>query len=179
MSEAFIGEIRIFAGNYAPRGWMFCQGQLIPISQNDALFALIGTTYGGDGQNTFGLPDMRGRIPRHQGTGPGLNTTVIGEKYGVESVTLTPNQLPAHTHALGGKSATNSASPNATHQSPVGRTLASSTIKAYSSVAPTVTLNAAAVQSAGNATPTAHSNMMPTLCLHYIICVEGIFPTRN
>src|SRR5438552_9926027 len=98
MSQPYVGEIRMFGGNFAPAGWAFCQGQIIPISQNDTLFNLIGTTYGGDGQETFGLPDLQGRVPVHNGTGPGLSTYVIGEKSGVESVTLTTNQIPIHSH---------------------------------------------------------------------------------
>src|SRR5215210_7844851 len=99
MSEGFIGEIRIFAGNFAPAGWAFCDGQLMPISENDALFVLLGTTYGGDGQSTFALPDLRGRSPQHQGTRPGGSAYILGEQGGVESVTLTINQIPTHNHA--------------------------------------------------------------------------------
>src|SRR5512141_2176538 len=99
MSNPFIGEIRIFGGNFAPAGWAFCSGQLMPISENDALFNLIGTTYGGDGQNTFALPNLQGRLPMHTGTGAGLSTRMIGESGGVETVTLTSQQIPTHSHA--------------------------------------------------------------------------------
>ncbi|MBD3756388.1 MAG: phage tail protein, partial [Gammaproteobacteria bacterium] len=98
MSEPFVGEIRMFAGNFAPRGWAFCDGQLLAVSQNDALFSLLGTIYGGDGRTTFGLPDMRGRIPVHQGSGPGLSPRRLGSKSGAETETLTVNQMPSHTH---------------------------------------------------------------------------------
>src|SRR5512135_3630836 len=98
MSSPYIGEIRLFGGNFAPVGWAFCDGALVPISENDALFNLIGTTYGGDGQLTFALPDLRGRLPMHMGTGPGLSPRTIGEQGGVETVTLTANQIPAHSH---------------------------------------------------------------------------------
>src|SRR3954468_21133588 len=100
MADPYIGEIRMFGGNFAPAGWAFCSGQLIPISENDTLFNLIGTTYGGDGQSTFALPDLRGRVPIHMGTGPGLSTHIIGEAAGVESVTLLTQNMPPHTHAM-------------------------------------------------------------------------------
>src|SRR5438552_10310906 len=100
MGQPFVGEIRIFAGNFAPAGWMICDGQLLPISENDTLFNLIGTTYGGDGQETFALPDLQGRFPLHQGQGPGISQNyIIGEEAGVETVTLTNQQIPAHNHA--------------------------------------------------------------------------------
>src|SRR5437870_1250464 len=98
MGEPYVGEIRLFAGNFPPNGWMFCEGQLLPISENEVLFQLIGTTYGGDGQSTFALPDLRGRVPIHQGTGSGLSTYILGENGGVEEVTLTTQQIPIHTH---------------------------------------------------------------------------------
>src|SRR3954467_11489988 len=100
MAQPYVGEIRMFAGSFAPAGWAFCAGQLMPISENDVLFTLIGTTYGGDGQETFGLPDLQGRVPLHQGTGPTGTTYVIGEKAGVEAVTLTMQQIPVHNHAF-------------------------------------------------------------------------------
>src|SRR5512134_3759257 len=102
MAQPYVGEIRMFAGNFAPAGWMFCEGQLLPISENETLFALIGTTYGGDGQETFGLPNLQGRVPIHQGQGPGLSGYLIGEAGGVEGVTLTANQIPIHSHPLTG-----------------------------------------------------------------------------
>ena len=102
MSEPFVGEIRMFAGNFAPRGWAFCDGQLLAVSQNDALFSLLGTIYGGDGRTTFGLPDLRGRVPIHAGSGPGLSPRRLGAKAGAENVTLTVNQLPSHSHRLSG-----------------------------------------------------------------------------
>ncbi|HZD04287.1 MAG TPA: tail fiber protein, partial [Longimicrobiales bacterium] len=122
MSEPFVGEIRMFAGNFAPRGWAFCDGQLLAVSQNDALFSLLGTIYGGDGRTTFGLPDCRGRIPLHAGSGPGLTPRALGSKGGAGKVTLTVNQLPSHTHPLQG-STDNGLDPN-----PGGNLLASSTV---------------------------------------------------
>src|SRR3979490_2969928 len=105
MAQPYVGEIRMFAGNFAPAGWMVCEGQLLPISENETLFTLIGTTYGGDGQSTFALPDLRGRVPVHQGQGPGLGNFIIGKTDGVEQVTLTAQQVPAHTHAFAASSA--------------------------------------------------------------------------
>lgn len=173
MSEPFIGEIRMFAGNFAPLGWAFCEGQLLLISENDALFQLIGTTYGGDGQTTFALPDLRGRIPIHMGQGAGLSNRSIGESSGTEAETLTVNQLPVHSHTFVGTSSTASAT------SPVGAVVASPTaIDLYRPTAvPGAGLapNALAVQ--GGSQP--HENMQPYLCVSFIIALEGIYPTQN
>jgi len=172
MAEPFVGEIRMFAGNFAPRGWAFCSGQLLAVSQNDALFSLFGTLYGGDGRTTFGLPDLRGRIPIHAGQGPGLSPRSLGSKSGVEKVTLTTNQLPSHTHPVKG---TNDAG-NSTE--PAGRLPASSTtISLYASVAPTVDFNAAAVPGVGGSG--SHSNLMPFLCINFIVALFGIYPSRH
>ena len=172
MSTPFIGEIRLFAGNFAPRGYAVCFGQLLPISQYDALFALIGTTYGGDGQTTFALPDLQGRVPVHQGQGLGLTSYIMGERYGTETVTLTSGQLPVHSHAQ-------QASANAVNAgSGPSAVLGTSTTTAfYGSGAPQVTMAAAAVDAAGGGQP--HNNMAPYLGLNFIIAVEGIFPARN
>ncbi len=172
MSEPFVGEIRMFAGNFAPRGWAYCDGQLLAISQNDALFSLLGTIYGGDGRTSFGLPDLRGRIPVHAGTGPGLSNRRLGAKSGVENVTLTTNQLPSHTHPIKGTNdAANSTEPanNLPGQS--------NTVDLYVSTAPTVDFNSAAVPGVGGSG--SHNNLMPYLCIHFIIALSGIYPSRN
>lgn len=170
MSEPFLGEIRLFAGNFAPRGWAFCDGQLMSISQNTALFSLIGTTYGGDGVSNFSLPDLRGRAPVHQG--PGF---VLGQKDGSESVTLLALQAPAHTHAAQGAGASNAATPigNFWSTDPGGN------IAAYSKVPPppSAQMSAAAFGSAGGGQP--HENMQPFLTIGYIIALEGIFPSQS
>jgi microcystin-dependent protein len=167
----FIGEVRMFAGNFAPAGWMFCEGQLVPISENDALFALIGTTYGGDGQETFALPDLRGRIPVHMGTGPS-GTYQLGENGGVEQVTLTTQQIPVHTHTL-------LATTNPGQQSsPIGLTLANTTgTDIYSGDTPVGQMSNQAIVPVGGSQP--HDNMQPFLCISYIISLFGVFPPQN
>src|SRR5258708_37540143 len=167
MSEPFIGEIRLFGGNFAPTGWMFCEGQSLPISENDALFNLIGTTYGGDGQTTFSLPDLRSRIPIHQGGG-----FRQGESGGVETVTLPDSQTPAHAHALLGSGSA------ATSAVPAGAALAGTTgvtITAYGTDAPLVTLASPSGSPAGGSQP--HANLQPYLCVNFIISLFGIFPS--
>jgi microcystin-dependent protein len=180
--QSFIGEIQIFAGNFAPAGWAICDGSLLPISENDALFALIGTTYGGDGQNTFALPDLRGRIPVHQGQGPGLSSYVIGQMSGTETVTLTTNQLPSHAHletltlpvssALGDKD-----TPENNYF-----TVNPSRASEFSSNASNA-LMAPALNISGNSDPAGgnqtHENRMPYLVVNYIISLYGIFPSQN
>ena len=172
MSEPFVGEIRMFAGNFAPRGWAFCDGQLLAVSQNDALFSLLGTIYGGDGRTTFGLPDVRGRVPIHQGSGPGLSQRRLGSKGGAEHVTLTSNQLPSHSHALmanrkGGE-----------ETNPGNGVPAITSNDAYSNdPAIDATFNASAVSNSGGSRE--HSNLMPTLCIHFIIALVGIYPSRH
>ena len=172
MSEPFVGEIRMFAGNFAPRGWAFCDGQLLAVSQNDALFSLFGTIYGGDGRTTFGLPDLRGRVPIHAGQGPGLSNRRLGAKSGAEKVTLTTNQLPSHTHPVKG---TNDAADAA---EPAGKLPASSTaIDLYVNTAPTVDFHTDAVPRVGGGG--SHSNLMPFLCIHFIVALFGIYPSRQ
>lgn len=173
MSQPFIGEIRMFGGSFAPVGWNFCDGSLLPISENDALFNLIGTTYGGDGQNTFGVPDLRGRIPVHAGQGPGISQNyVLGQMAGVETVTLTTNQMPVHNHAMQASTAT------ATNPSPDGNILAASpTISPYVLDVAGPQLVGTAVQNAGGNQP--HENMMPFLCVSFIISLFGIFPSQT
>jgi microcystin-dependent protein len=169
MSEPYLGEIRMFGGNYAPLGWAFCNGQLLPISQNDALFSLIGTTYGGDGQTTFALPDLRGRVPIHQGT-----ANPIGSAAGSETVTLTQSQMPQHTHAALGSGSEVEGS------SPAGSVFAAGTdTPFYAPFNPSkaVAMSAAVVGSSGGSQP--HENMQPYLCVSFIIALEGIFPSQG
>jgi len=172
MSTPYIGEIRLFAGNFAPVGWAFCKGQLLAIDQADVLFQLIGTTYGGDGQQTFALPDLRGRLPVHQGQGSGTGNHTIGETGGTETVTLTVAQIPAHSHMLVGSGAAASAG------NPAGAMLAATTVNSYDSTGTAaVTMAGSALGSAGGNQP--HENMAPTLTLNYIISLFGIFPTQT
>ena len=172
MSDPFIGEIRMFAGNFAPRGWAFCDGQLLAVSQNDALFSLLGTIYGGDGRTTFGLPDLRGRIPVHAGTGPGLSLRRLGEKSGTETVTVTTAQLPAHTHPLQGTGQF-ADTPNPAMLAPAKST----TADVYINEAPSVNLSSSAVTSTGGSQ--SHTNLMPFLCISFIIALVGIYPSRS
>lgn len=171
MSEPFVGEIRMFAGNFAPRGWAFCDGQLLAVSQNDALFSLLGTIYGGDGRTTFGLPDLRGRIPLHAGHGPGLSERRLGSKAGAEQVTVTVNQLPSHTHPW--QASTDLASSRDT----AGAVLAQSVPDIYTSRRAEIPLNASTVGNTGGSR--SHTNVMPFLCVHFIIALFGIYPSRQ
>lgn len=172
MSEPFVGEIRMFAGNFAPRGWAFCDGQLLAVSQNDALFSLLGTVYGGDGRTTFGLPDLRGRIPVHAGTGTGLSPRRLGAQGGAEEVTLTVNQLPSHTHTL------QATTTVANETNPSGRVTAQTgTFDLYQTGAPSAGMNAGAITSVGGSR--SHTNLMPFLCIHFIIALFGIYPSRH
>lgn len=174
MSQPFIGEVRIFAGNFAPVSWAFCDGALLSISEYETLFNLIGTTYGGDGVTTFALPDLRGRVPMHQGTGPGLSTRVIGEQQGTETVTLQPQQMPTHSHPA------IASSLDGTSASPAGTVWAAGAggARAYATAATgVVNLAGAAVANAGNGQP--HENMQPFLAVNYIISLFGIFPSRS
>lgn len=167
MGQPYVGEIRMFAGNFAPAGWNFCDGTILPISENETLFNLIGTTYGGDGQSTFGLPDLRGRLALHQGNG-----YTLAETGGVEEVTLSINQIPAHSHPMLG------ASGNGAQSNPKNNVLASSTlVKLYSGEAADTAMAASSITSIGGNQP--HSNMQPYLCLNYIISLFGIFPSQN
>jgi len=174
MGEPFIGEIRMFGASFPPAGWAFCDGALIPISENDALFTLIGTTYGGDGQETFALPDLQGRVPMHAGTNQGNGITYqLGEKAGVESVTLTLQQIPLHNHQAMCRNVDNNAG---TPQNTVwAKNQTNQTI--YSTVAPATNMNAAALSQAGGSQP--HENMMPFLVISFIISLFGVFPTQN
>ncbi|AGC41676.1 phage tail collar domain-containing protein [Myxococcus stipitatus DSM 14675] len=174
MSDQFIGEIRIFAGNFAPQGWALCEGQILSIAQNQALFAILGTTYGGNGQTTFALPDLRGRYPMQSGQGPGLSPRALGEQGGVETVTLISTQMPAHTHSL------NVSSQDGDTETPVGTVLAAdteATATNYRSAPIDGTMNPMAIGIAGGSQP--HQNMCPFLVLNFIIALEGVFPSRG
>ena len=172
MSQPFMGTIALAGFSFAPAGWALCNGQLMSISQNSALFSLLGTTYGGDGVNTFGLPDLRGRALIHQGTGPGLSNYVMGQMSGTESVTLTTGNIPAHTHTWPASTAA------ATGRLPVGNVLGAASVNAYQSAAPAAALAPATIGTAtGSSVP--HENMMPYQTVNYIIALQGIFPSRN
>jgi microcystin-dependent protein len=168
MAEPFIGEIKMFGGNYAIRGWAFCNGALLAISQNDALFSLFGTTYGGDGQTTFGLPDLRGRVPLHVGSG-----FTLGQMGGSETVTLTQQQIPLHTHAMGAVAAASSPTPT---NNVLGGTSGTNMLFISSSDAP-ANLAPNSVQPSGGNQP--HDNMMPFLVISFLVALEGIYPTQN
>ncbi|MEQ1920906.1 MAG: tail fiber protein [Pyrinomonadaceae bacterium] len=168
MAQPYVGEIRMFAGNFAPAGWMFCEGQLLPISENETLFQLIGTTYGGDGQATFGLPDLRGRLPIHFGAGGG-GTYQLAETGGVESVTLTVQQIPAHGHTM---FASNDVP---TQSNPASNVTGQAAAKLYRNGNPSVTLSPQMVGSVGGSQP--HTNFQPYLCVDFIISLFGIFPS--
>jgi microcystin-dependent protein len=167
MAQPYVGEIRMFAGNFAPAGWQFCEGQLLPISENETLFQLIGTTYGGDGQSTFALPDLRGRLPIHQGNG-----FILAETGGAEEITLTVSQTPAHSHPL-------LASPDFAQESnPQGKVYArAASVDAYllTPTGPYTSMNPSLIASVGGSQP--HSNFQPYLCVDFIISLFGIFPS--
>jgi microcystin-dependent protein len=167
--EPLMGQIILFAGTYAPKGWAMCDGQLLSIAQNSALFSLLGTTYGGDGRTTFALPDLRGRVPMHPGQGPGLSPRDLGQQGGLEDVTLTQNQIPGHTHAL------NTNDVAATDRSPTGNMLAQATTYAGTSRTPAA-MSGAAIGMTGGSQP--HDNVQPFTCINFIIATEGVYPAR-
>jgi microcystin-dependent protein len=171
MAQPYVGEIRMFGGNFAPAGWMFCEGQLLPISENETLFQLIGTTYGGDGQETFALPDLRGRIPIHQGKGPDGTTYTLADTGGTETVTLTTQQIPQHTHPLIASTQTG------TDKSPSGRITdqTSGGVQIYIEESPDQPMAPNAIQPQGGSQP--HDNFQPYLCVDFIISLFGIFPS--
>lgn len=172
MSSPFVAEIRIFAGNFAPTGWATCDGQILPISQNTALFSLLGTTYGGDGKTTFALPDLQGRAPMHPGQGPGLTDRFLGESSGSSTVTLIESEIPAHTHT------TRVAGTLANSTQPTGRSPARSNgASIYRTADNLVAMGPGALAPAGGSLP--HSNMQPYLTLTFIIALQGIFPPRG
>ena len=175
MASPFVAEIRIFAGNFAPKGWAFCNGQLLPISQNTALFSLLGTTYGGDGRSNFGLPNLQGSVPLQAGQGPGLSLRDLGETGGETAVTLLTTELPAHSHSLSASSAAGDAG------TPAANALAEAKkqkfgVNAYASGAGTSPLGPTLNPNGGNQ---AHNNMPPYLVLTFIIALQGVFPPRS
>jgi microcystin-dependent protein len=176
MSEPFLGEIRMFAGNFAPKGWAFCNGQVLSIAQNTALFSILGTTYGGNGQTTFALPELQGRVPMHWGQGPGLTPRTLGESSGSESVTLVSTQIPAHTHSL------SASSTQGDQPSPDGNVPAVTVdtngqlLNGYSAVE-NVRMANTSVGLYGGSQP--HENMQPYQCVSFIIALEGIYPSRS
>ena len=179
MSEPFIGQIIMFGGNFQIRGYAFCSGQILSIAQNTALFSILGTTYGGNGQTTFALPDLRGRVPIHQGQGPGLSPYSLGQQAGTENVTLIANQMPQHNHLI------NANEGNGTAQAPAAGFPSGGIVPSQSNAAVSnfrnssdgTTLNAGAVSIAGGSQP--HPNLQPYLCITFLIALEGIFPSRN
>jgi microcystin-dependent protein len=174
MGNPFVGEIRMFAGNFAPAGWMFCSGQLLPISEFETLFNLIGTTYGGDGESTFALPNLQSRLPVHMGTGPGLSNYQLAQSGGVESVTVTTNQLPTHTHPALASDGTGSNTAN-----PAGAVWSAGDLQNYSgSAAATGFMGSAAINTTPSGGSQPHDNMVPFLCINYIISLFGIFPSQ-
>lgn len=172
--DSYIGEIRIFGGNFAPRDWAFCNGQLLPISQNTALFSILGTTYGGDGISNFALPDLRGRAPIHQGNGPGLTPRSLGEVGGASSVTLIESEMPNHNHAPRSQSTANKTSP-------IGNVWANTDGRGspfvYSDSQPNTQMNPQAIQPTGGSQ--AHNNMQPYLGLNFIISLTGTYPPHS
>ncbi len=174
MSEPFIAEIRIFAGNFAPRSWAFCNGQLLPVSQNTALFSLIGTTYGGDGRTTTALPNLEGRVPMHPGRGPGLSSKRLGQRGGTETVTLTEAQMPNHTHTLrcnqGGRGGGSKVPTNNTLNQAAGGL-------AYHSSSNLTGMATSSLDKAGGSQ--SHTNMQPFLTMNYIIALQGLYPSRS
>lgn len=173
MSEPYTGEIRMFTGSFAPQGWALCDGQLMAVSQNDALFSLFGTTYGGDGRTTFGLPDLRGRVPIHAGTGPGLSPRRLGSNGGAEAVTVTPDQLPSHTHQMQGSDDTNPVAD------PSGAVPAHPVNNLYRSPfgEPNFDLETSTLGQSGGGG--SHPNLAPTLCVNFIVALYGIYPSRH
>jgi microcystin-dependent protein len=171
--DPFIGQIMMFAGNFAPQGWAFCDGQLLSIAQNTALFSILGTTYGGNGQTTFGLPDLRGRVPIHPGQGPGLSNYSLGQQAGAETVTLSINEIPGHAHAFSPGCSTdtpNSNSPASCVPAPPDG------IQAFSTEA-NASMRPGNSSSVGGSQP--HSNLQPYNCVSFIIALQGIFPSRG
>ncbi|MEM9059363.1 MAG: tail fiber protein [Pseudomonadota bacterium] len=177
MSEPFIGEIRIFGGNFAPRSFAFCNGQLLPISQNTALFSILGTIYGGDGRSTFALPDLRGRAAIGSGRGPGLSEQRLGQKTGADGITLAPSQIPPHTHQMVGSST----SVEDGEADPTGRLLGSSEEEdeglTYHGPQGLQNFASDALSNTGDSQP--HSNMQPFIAVNYIIALQGLYPSRS
>jgi microcystin-dependent protein len=172
MSEPFLGEIRIVGFNFAPKGWAFCDGQLLPISQNTALFSLLGTTYGGDGRSTFALPNLQGRAAMHPGRGPGLTSRRLGEQGGVETVTLTQAQMPRHSHSFQFQDG------DADQADPAGNALAiTDGLPMYTNPGNTVNMASSALPNQGGSQP--HNNMQPYLTMNFVIALIGLYPLRS
>ena len=174
MSEPFIAEIRIFAGNFAPRSWAFCDGQLLPVAQNTALFSLIGTTYGGDGRSTTALPNLQGRIPMHPGRGPGLTSRRLGQRGGVEMVSLTESQMPNHTHTLranDGRGGSGTAVNNSLAEPRDGLLYQTNTSENL------VNMSSQALPNTGGSQ--AHNNLQPYIVMNFIIALQGLYPSRG
>lgn len=170
MSEPYLGQIEAYAFNFAPRGWLMCDGQLLPIQQYQSLYSLLGTTYGGDGRTTFALPDLRGRTSLNFGDGAGLTNRTIGEKSGQETVSLNVGDIPSHTHTASGSN------EEAGSTTPGGNVPATTAVPIYQST-PNTAMNANMIGLAGGGQP--HNNMQPYLVLNWCICIEGLFPPRN
>lgn len=182
--ECFIGEVRMFAGNFAPRSWAFADGQLMAISQNTALFSILGTTYGGDGRTTFALPDLRGRAAVHPGHGPGLTDRRLGEKFGSETNTLTANQLPSHTHTATTTSTLKATTASGNTNIPTGNVLSDDgNDRIYAAGPADTNMGQSAVTSETTVNPAGGglpvNNVQPSLGLNHIICLQGIFPSRS
>jgi microcystin-dependent protein len=173
--DPFLGQIMMFAGNFAPRGWAFCDGQLLPISQNTALFSILGTTYGGDGRTTFALPDLRGRVSIHPGSGPGLTSRRLGEKGGAETVTLNVNEIPRHDHFFQlafGPGDKSTGSDNAIAVNSLGETIFSDKAPSADAV---LNRDSIAINGGGQ----AHTNIQPFTCVNFIIALVGVYPSRS
>jgi microcystin-dependent protein len=182
MSEPFIGEIIMFGGNFAPRSWALCDGQLLPIAQNTALFSILGTTYGGDGRTTFALPGLRGRVPVHAGSGPGLSTRRLGEKGGSETNTLTVNNMPSHNHGVSATLRCNGSAGNA--NTAPGNSISNDagvSSATYSTSAPNADMSAGSinVSQSNVGANQAVNNMQPFLAINFIIALQGIYPSRS
>ncbi len=180
--EPFIGQVILFAGNFNPRGWAFCDGQLLPISSNSALFSILGTTYGGDGRTTFGLPDLRGRVAVHEGTGPGLPAVRLGQKSGNATTTLAVQNLPSHTHTIANTLTLRASSATGNTDDADGGTLAGGLdtyVEGNADVDLNATMLSGAVTAQNTGSGTAFSNMQPYLGLNYIIALVGTYPSRS
>jgi microcystin-dependent protein len=171
MADPFVAEIRIFPFNFAPRGWASCDGQILPLSQNTALFSLLGTTYGGDGKSSFALPNLQGSVPMHPGQGPGLSLYDLGQSSGAETVTLLSNEMPSHNHVLRG------VIDDSEGSDPTGQAMAKASTAVYSPSAANTTMAANALAPTGGSLP--HNNMMPYLTYYFTIALQGVFPPRG
>ncbi len=177
MSNPFLAEVRIFAGNFAPKGWALCNGQLMPLSQNTALFSLLGTTYGGDGKSNFALPNLQGSSPMQAGQGPGLSLRDLGETSGEQNVTLLQTEMPAHSHGAQGAAGSDQTSPAGNNAWASGGKFGGGNLYAPTAGGANVPMNPFGTSIAGGNLP--HNNLMPFLCLTFIIALQGVFPARS